>query len=78
MKELFDGLIAYYKKHKYRINGIALGIIFALIIIWYGILRSVFIAICVLVGYYIGKKYESDKSFIRKIIDKILPPGRFR
>ena len=78
MKELFTEIIAYYKKHKYRINGIAIGAIIAIVLIRYGLLQSVFITVCVLVGYYIGKKYENDKGFIRKIIDKILPPGRYR
>ena len=78
MKEFLENVIAYYKQHKGRVIGALIGIVVALSVIWFGILGALFIAICAFVGYYIGKKMESDKNFWRKILDRLLPPGRYR
>ncbi len=78
MREFLESVIAYYKLHKGRVIGVLIGIIVALAVIWFGILGALFIALCAFVGYYIGKKMESDKNFWRKILDRLLPPGRYR
>ena len=78
MKELFEDFIAYYKRHKGRINGAIIGLVIAILIISFGIINSILIALFVFAGYYIGKKLENDKNFIRKLFDKLFPPGRYR
>ena len=78
MKEFLEGVVAYYRAHKGRVIGAVVGVIVALAVIWFGLLGALFIALCAFVGYYIGKKMESDKHFWRKVIDRILPPGRYR
>lgn len=78
MKEFLESVIVYYKEHKGRVIGALVGLVVALAVIWFGILGALFIAICAFVGYYIGKKMESDKNFWRKILDRLLPPGRYR
>ncbi len=45
-------------KHRGKIIGIALGLVFALLIIKYGFLKTFFIAFCVGIGYYIGKRID--------------------
>ena len=40
--------------------------------------ETLFIAVCVVVGYIIGKQIQKDKTFIKNILDKILPPGSYR
>ncbi len=78
MRDFLESVIAYYKLHKGRVIGALIGITVALTVIWFGILGALFIALCAFVGYYIGKKMESDKNFWRKILDRLLPPGRYR
>lgn len=78
MRNLLEEFMVYYKAHKGRVNGTLIGLVSALLILHFGVFKSLFIALCAFVGYYIGKKFESDRSFIRKILDKILPPGRYR
>ena len=39
---------------------------------------TLFIAICVIAGYIIGKQLQKDKTFIKNLLDKILPPGTYR
>ena len=78
MKSVLGDFIVYYKSHKGRVNGAILGFLFALAVILFGLLGSIFIALCVLIGYYIGKKLENDKKFVRRLLDKLFPPGRYR
>jgi len=37
-----------------------------------------FIAIFVIIGYYIGKQISNDKDYIKNLLDRILPPGTYR
>jgi len=78
MNNFFNNLFEYYKGHSGRIKGAAVGILIALGIIYIGLFKSIFIAFCAILGYYIGKQMETDKHFIRKLLEKILPPGKFR
>lgn len=78
MNNFLNNLLEYYKQHSGRIKGAAVGLLTALGILYIGLFKSIFIAFCVILGYYIGKHMETDKNFIKKILDKILPTGRFR
>jgi len=78
MGKLLENFVEYYKGHKGRVIGALTGLVLSILIIWIGFFQSLFIALCVFVGYYIGKKFESDKNFIRKLLNKLLPPGRYR
>ena len=44
----------------------------------FGFWKTLFILILTLVGYYLGVRYFSDDEAIKKILDKLFPPGRFR
>ncbi len=60
--------------HRGKIIGGILGLIIAIIIISLGFLKAVFVILCTVLGYYIGKLID-NKEDIRDILDKILPPG---
>jgi uncharacterized membrane protein len=60
--------------HRGKIIGGILGLIIATIIISLGFLKAVFVILCTVLGYYIGKLID-NKEDIRDILDKILPPG---
>lgn len=68
----------FYRQHFYPINGALIGLLIGLSFIKLGILETLFIAVCVVVGYIIGKQIQKDKTFIKNILDKILPPGSYR
>ncbi|AEV68662.1 DUF2273 domain-containing protein [Acetivibrio clariflavus] len=74
----WEMLINFYKRHYGEINGAAFGLIFALSTLFIGFFQTVFIALCVLIGYYIGKKISNDKDYLRNLLDRILPPGTYR
>ncbi|HPX92947.1 MAG TPA: DUF2273 domain-containing protein [Bacillota bacterium] len=55
-------------------------IMFAVALLWilFGFWRLLFIFLLTLAGYYVGFRYFRDRDAIRKLIDRILPPGMFR
>ncbi len=73
-----EQLIVFYKSHYGEINGALGGFIFALFTLIAGFFQTLFIALCVLIGYYIGKKISHDKDYLRNLLDRILPPGTYR
>ncbi|MDR0287163.1 MAG: DUF2273 domain-containing protein [Clostridiales bacterium] len=68
----------FYKVHFWSFNGSLAGLLIGLSVIFIGFFQTLFIAICVFIGYYIGKQLEKDKNFLRHLLDKILPPGTYR
>ena len=56
------------------LNMFILGLLWVLLGFW----KLLFILILALVGYYLGFRYFYDREAIRKLIDRILPPGMFR
>ena len=71
-------LYKFYRTYYFSVNGAAIGFAVGLSLVLAGIIRTIIIAACIFAGYYIGKKLQSDRDFIRKLLDKILPPGTYR
>ncbi|AEE91543.1 conserved protein of unknown function [Tepidanaerobacter acetatoxydans Re1] len=69
-----DFLHELWVEHRGKILGGILGLLIGIIIIAIGFLKALFVILCALVGYYIGKSID-NKEDIRDILDKILPPG---
>lgn len=61
-------------EHKGKIIGACLGLVISLLIILFGFFKTFFIALCVCFGYILGKKVDNNED-IRKLLEKILPPG---
>mgnify|MGYP001324054097 CR=1 FL=1 len=70
--------VNFYKSHRGKINGAAAGLIVAAAILIFGFFKVLFILICMGIGYFLGGKISSDKDFIRQILEKIFPHGRYR
>jgi len=45
-----------------------------IVILVFGFFKALFVILCVVIGYYIGKIVDNKES-IREILDRILPPG---
>ncbi|MCL5047076.1 MAG: DUF2273 domain-containing protein [Actinobacteria bacterium] len=63
------------ENHRGKILGGLIGLVFALMIIRFGFFWSIFIGVCVLVGYLIGKRMDDNKEDLVDVLDKFLPPG---
>jgi uncharacterized membrane protein len=75
---LFENIKEFYDSHRGGINGAIIGLIIAIAILTLGFFRVLFIAICIGVGYYIGKRLHEDKEYLKNLLDRILPPGTYR
>ncbi|TYQ13372.1 UNVERIFIED_CONTAM: putative membrane protein [Acetivibrio alkalicellulosi] len=73
-----EKILSFYRSHFGEVNGALAGLIISVIILLIGFFKTLFIVICVLVGYYIGKKISDDKEYIKNFLDRILPPGTYR
>ncbi len=68
----------FYRQHFYAINGALIGLAVGFSFVMLGILQTLFMSLCVTVGYLVGKQLQKDKTFLKNILDKILPPGSYR
>jgi len=57
--------------HKGKIAGVILGLTLGLLIIRYGFWKALFIALCVGIGYYIGKRVDEQVN-LKEIFLKFL------
>jgi uncharacterized membrane protein len=74
MKRIFEGL----KDQNAAVIGALIGFFLGFFLILFGFWKTFFLIILTVAGYYIGKKYFSNKEDLKKLLDKIFPPGKFR
>ena len=53
-------IIDFLSRHPGKATGIVIGLIFGWLVIKYGIIKSIFVAICVGIGYYVGKRLDEN------------------
>lgn len=70
--------LEFYYSHRGGINGSLIGFAIAVFILKVGFFSTLFIALFVGIGYYVGKKLSADRDYIKKLLDKVLPPGTYR
>ncbi len=73
-----EKLLEFYNSHRGGINGALIGLVVASVILLIGFFKALFIALCVGVGYYIGKRISEDKDYLKNLLDRVLPPGTYR
>lgn len=72
MRELCEEV---WENHRGKLIGTLIGLFLAMLVIWVGVLWSVFILICMGVGFFIGKRMDDHKEDLAEVLDRILPPG---
>lgn len=50
-------------KHLGKVIGVLLGLIFGWFAIQYGLLKAIFVTVCAVAGYYIGKRLDEKVDF---------------
>ncbi|HHU04628.1 MAG: DUF2273 domain-containing protein [Saccharofermentanales bacterium] len=76
--DIFQRIKQTLKRGGPGVIGAIVGFFLALIWVRFGFFRLVFILILTALGYYIGVRYFSDRETVRRWLDKIFPPGKFR
>ncbi|SKA81979.1 Uncharacterized membrane protein [Caloramator quimbayensis] len=65
-------ILNIFHNNQGKFIGTIAGLIIAVFILLIGFFKTLFIAICAFIGYYIGKKIDNKESIV-EIIQKILP-----
>jgi uncharacterized membrane protein len=47
-------------RHRGAVVGTVIGLLVALLIIAFGFWKTVFLGICILIGYFIGKRFDGE------------------
>ena len=66
-----------WQQHSGKMIGSALGLIASVMVIALGFFQAIFIMLCVLAGYVVGKRID-EKEDITEILERLLPPGYHR
>jgi uncharacterized membrane protein len=65
-------IIDLFNKNRGKCIGVFIGLVIGIFILAIGFFKTLFLVICILLGYYIGKKVDNKESII-EIIERILP-----
>lgn len=69
-------IIHLITEHSGKTLGVILGLIAGIIFLNYGFWRSIFIILCILIGYFIGKNLD-DRTNIEGWIKRIFKSDQF-
>ncbi|MDD4094823.1 MAG: DUF2273 domain-containing protein [Oscillospiraceae bacterium] len=78
MRAFFVKFLEMIKDKNAGLIGAGAGFVLALLLVIFGFLKTIFILIVTLAGYFLGVKLFSDKEKLKNFMDKLIPPGRFR
>ncbi|MBO7563563.1 MAG: DUF2273 domain-containing protein [Clostridiales bacterium] len=78
MRALFVKFFDMLKDKNSGKIGAGIAFVFALFLVIFGFLKTLFIIVMSVIGYVVGALLFSDKDKVKDWMDKILPPGRFR
>lgn len=78
MKLLLSRFLDMLKDKNAGLVGAALGFLLALLLVIFGLLKTFFILLVTLAGYFLGVRLFPDKERLKNFLDKLIPPGRFR
>jgi len=67
-EKLIEELLIY---HRGKTIGILIGFLFSILVISIGLLETVFIAVCIYIGFIIGKRLDENESF-QDLVNKLL------
>lgn len=61
-----------FNNNRGKCIGVTAGLIIGIFVLVIGFFKTLFLTICILLGYYIGKKIDNKESII-EVIERILP-----
>jgi uncharacterized membrane protein len=78
MKNIWQDLSALFKGKNPALAGAAIGLALALTLVLFGFWKTLFIILMTAAGYYLGNRLFSNPEDFRNLLDKLLPPGKYR
>ncbi|MBM7581292.1 putative membrane protein [Caldicoprobacter guelmensis] len=70
-----EEMSVFFKSNKGKIIGVAVGLLFGVLVLVVGFWRSLFLAICIGIGYLIGSVYDGGsklRMFLKKMFSNDL------
>lgn len=56
-------LFSLLNEHRGKTIGVLLGLLVSILFVFLGFLKTIFIIICISLGYFIGRKLDENKNF---------------
>lgn len=78
MKRLFIPLLNFLQGKNPGMVGAATGLGVALLFVIFGFWKALFVLALTVIGYVLGVKYFANPESFKNLLDRLLPPGRFR
>lgn len=78
MKSFWQNLTELLKGHHAGQTGALIGLSLGLLLVIFGFWKTLFVLLLAGAGYYLGNRYFAHPEDFRNLLDKILPPGKFR
>lgn len=61
--------------HRYKVIGGLGGLVLALMVVRFGFLWTLFIALVSGTGYWVGKRLDEEPESLVRIFERLMPPG---
>lgn len=68
---MWENILMELIKHRGKIVGLLIGLAFAYLVLAHGFWRTLFIILCLYIGFIIGKRIDDNES-LRGVIERIL------
>lgn len=78
MKRIFGSLLELISRKNIGVVAGGICFIVALLLVIFGFWKTLFVIAVTVGGYVFGVKVLANPDNLRRLMDKILPPGRFR
>lgn len=62
MDDLLARLLEDILRHRGKVIGTLLGLVLGWMVIEYGVIRTLFVVVCLAVGYVLGSRYDRGES----------------
>jgi len=69
-------LLRYYRQHRGKFLGVVIGLWVGFGVMFLGVLWTLFVSLCVAVGYFVGRRLDDNQEDLLDFLDRVLPPGR--
>lgn len=60
VNELWDDLLGQLARHRGKVVGTLLGLLLGWMVVEYGVLKTLFVVVCLVVGYVIGSRADES------------------
>ena len=73
-EDIYYEFLKFFRENRGKTIGGLIGFIAGILFLIIGFFKTLLIILCTLIGFYLGSRWDIEGD-IRKILNKILPPG---